>query len=72
MQGLLSGRGNVQKLQFNSTPGSFGSVRADTPDVTDKLENIEALRFADRAIYPDGRNNAPVIPAQNLIGVLTE
>ena len=35
-------------------------LRPGSPDGTDSLKNVEMLQFADRTIYLDGRNNAPI------------
>jgi VCBS repeat-containing protein len=38
-------------------------LRAGDPDGTDYVRNVEALRFSDRTIYIDGRNNAAILSA---------
>ena len=35
-------------------------LRPGSPDGTDSIKKVEALQFADRTIYLDGRNNAPI------------
>src|SRR5688572_18315884 len=40
--------------------------RGGAPDGIDILHNVEALQFADRIIYLDGRNNAPHAAADRI------
>ncbi len=45
-------------------------ARNGSPDGSDSLKHIEAMQFADRTIYLDGRNNAPI--AVNDAGTVNE
>lgn len=46
-------------ISGNRHAARVADLRRHSPDGADRLFDVEALRFSDRTIYLDGRNNAP-------------